>query len=58
MAKKPLRETLRENQKGLDAWAAMYGKAQTVHIDVKPKREIVNHSDKHELEASVRRYAR
>ena len=53
MPKKPLRETLRENQKGLDAWAAMYGKPQTVHILVKPKREIVNHSAKHELEASV-----
>lgn len=53
MPKKPLRETLRENQKGLDAWAKMYGKPQTVHIDVKPKREIKNHSDKDELEASV-----
>jgi len=53
MHKKPLRETLRENQKGLDMWAKMYGKEQTVHIGVKPKREIKNHSDKHELEASV-----
>jgi hypothetical protein len=53
MPKKPLRETLRENQKGLDAWAAMYGKPQTVHIDVKPKREIKNHSPKDELEAAV-----
>lgn len=53
MPKKPLRETLRENQKGLDMWAKMYGKEQTVHIGVKPKREIVNHSAKHELEASV-----
>lgn len=51
--KKPLRETLRENQRGLDTWAKMYGKPQTQHIPVKPKREIVNHSDKHELEASV-----
>lgn len=53
MPKKPLRETLRENQRGLDIWAKMYGKEQTVHIDVKPKREIKNHSDKYELEASV-----
>jgi len=53
MPKKPLRETLRENQRGMDMWAKMYGKPQTVQIDVKPKREIVNHSDKHELEASV-----
>ena len=53
MPKKPLRETLRENQRGLDTWAKMYGKEQTVHIDVKPKREIKNHSDKYELEASV-----
>jgi hypothetical protein len=53
MPKKPLRETLRENQRGLDAWAKMYGKPQTVHIDVKPKREIVNHSPKDELEAAV-----
>lgn len=53
MPKKPLRETLRENQRGLDYYAKMYGKEQTVHIDVKPKREIKNHSDKYELEASV-----
>lgn len=53
MTKKPLRETLRENQRGLDMWAAAMGKPQTVHIGVKPKREIVNHSDKSELEASV-----
>lgn len=53
MPKKPLRETLRENQRGLDYYAKMYGKPQTVHIGAKPKREIVNHSDKHELEASV-----
>lgn len=53
MPKKPLRDTLRENQRGLDAWAKMYGKPQTVHIGVKPKREIVNRSDKNELEASV-----
>ena len=53
MPKKPLRETRRENQKGLDTWAKMYGKEQMVHIPVKPKREIVNRSDKHELEASV-----
>jgi len=53
MPKKPLRETLRENQRGLDYYAKMYGKPQTVHIPVKPKREIVNHSAKHELEASV-----
>ena len=53
MPKKPLRETLRENQRGLDTWAKMFGKPQTVHIGVKPKREIVNHSPKDELEASV-----
>lgn len=44
---------MRENQRGLDMWAKMYGKPQTVHIPVKPKREIVNHSPKDELEASV-----
>jgi len=53
MPKKPLRETLRENQRGLDYYAKMYGKEQTQHINVKPKREIKNHSDKYELEASV-----
>lgn len=51
--KKPLRDTLRENQRGLDAWAAAYGKPQSVQIAVKPKREIVNHTDATELEASV-----
>lgn len=40
---------MRENQRGLDMWAKMYGKPQTVHIPVKPKREIVNHSDKKKL---------
>jgi len=54
MPKKPLRETLRENQRGLDMWAKMYGKPQTVHIPVKPKRKIVNRSPKEELEASVK----
>lgn len=53
MPKKPLRETLRENQKALDHYATMYGKPQTQHIAVKPKREIVNRSDAAELEASV-----
>lgn len=51
--KTSLRDTLRENQRGLDAWAAAYGKPQTHHIAVKSKREIVNHSDASELEASV-----
>lgn len=53
MPKKPLREQYRDSQRGLDFHAKMYGKEQTVHIDVKPKREIKNHSDKYELEASV-----
>ena len=53
MPKKPLRETYRENQGALDYYAKLYGKPQTVHIPVKPKREIKNHSDAHELEASV-----
>ena len=53
MPKKPLRETYRENQAALDYYAKLYGKPQTVHIPVKPKREIKNHSDKYELEASV-----
>lgn len=51
--KKSLRDTLRENQRGLDHYALMYGKPQTQHIAVKPKREIVNHTDKDQLEASV-----
>ena len=45
MAKKSLRDTLRENQRGLDHYAKLYGKTQTQHIAVKPKREIKNHSD-------------
>jgi len=53
MPKKPLRETYRENQKGLDFHAKMCGKPQTVHIPVKPEREVKNHSPKDELEASV-----
>ena len=51
--KKSLRDTLRENQRGLDHYALLYGKPQTQHIAVKPKREIVNHTDASELEASV-----
>lgn len=51
--KKSLRDTLRENQRGLDHYALLYGKQQTQHIAVKPKREIVNHTDASELEASV-----
>lgn len=53
MPKKSFRDTLRENQRGLDMWAKMYGKEQTVHINVKPRREIVNHTPKDQLEASV-----
>ena len=37
--KKSLRDTLRENQRGLDHYALLYGKPQTQHIAVKPKRE-------------------
>ena len=51
--KKSLRDTLRENQRGLDHYALLYGKPQKQHIAVKPKREIVNHTDASELEASV-----
>lgn len=51
--KKSLRDTLRENQRGLDHYALMYGKPQTQHIAVKPKREIVNHSPAEELEGAV-----
>ena len=51
--KKSLRDTLRENQRGLDHYALLYGKPQTQHIAVKPKREIVNHTDKDQLEAAV-----
>lgn len=51
--KKLLRDTLRENQRGLDHYALLYNKPQTQHIAVKPKREIVNHTDASELEASV-----
>ena len=51
--KKSLRDTMRENQRGLDHYALLYGKPQTQHIAVKPKREIVNHTDASELEASV-----
>ena len=51
--KKSLRDTLRENQRGLDHYALLYNKPQTQHIAVKPKREIVNHTDASELEASV-----
>ena len=51
--KKSLRDTLLENQRGLDHYALLYGKPQTQHIAVKPKREIVNHTDASELEASV-----
>ena len=52
-SKKSLRDTLRENQRGLDHYALLYGKPQTQHIAVKPKREIVNHSPKDELEGAV-----
>ena len=52
-SKKSLRDTQRENQRGLDHYALLYGKPQTQHIAVKPKREIVNHTDASELEASV-----
>ena len=51
--KKSLRDTLLENQRGLDHYALLYGKPQTQHIAVKPKREIVNHTDKDQLEAAV-----
>ena len=51
--KKSLRDTLLENQRGLDHYALLYGKPQTQHIAVKPKREIVNHSPKDELEGAV-----
>lgn len=53
MPKKSLREKHLENDKAHDMYAALYGKPKMQMPDVKPKREIVNHSDKHELEASV-----
>ena len=53
MKKKSLRETVADSQRGLDTWAAAFGKTQTVSLANKPKREIVNRSDPNELEASV-----
>lgn len=53
MPKKPLREVRRENQSAHKFYGAMYGKPPMIDEHVKPKREIVNHSAKHELEASV-----
>lgn len=53
MPKKPLREVRRENQAAHKFYGAMYGKPPMVDENLKPKREIVNRSDKYELEASV-----
>lgn len=36
MKRKPLREQIAENQRGLDAWAAMHGKKQTVELAMPP----------------------
>lgn len=53
MPKKPLRETRLLNQSGHKFYGAMYGKPPMIDENLKPERKIKNHSDKHELEASV-----
>lgn len=53
MPKKTLPETRRIHQIAHKHLGMIYGKPPMIDENVKPKREIVNHSDKHELEASV-----
>ena len=53
--KKTLRETMLANQQAMDELAKITGKPQVSLGYVKPKREVVNHSDKNELEAAVLR---
>lgn len=51
--KKSLRETRLINQESHNYYGKLYGKPPMIDEHVKPKREIVNHTDASELEASV-----
>lgn len=51
--KKSLRETRLINQEAHNYYGKLYGKPPMIDEHVKPKREIVNHTDASELEASV-----
>lgn len=53
--RKSLRETLKDSQRGLDAWAAMHGKPQTVHIPIAEKRTMTKRTAYEDTEAVVMR---